>query len=125
MVNISFKKFPNCLKLEYFSFFFFFLDEIYGKQIETTRSEENFEKQTSQEEYRPGWYYVPENEKELRLEKLQTEFHNCLEEMNRLPFYSTTLRVRNRKIELERKLGKIEDEIRFFSRSKVFIKIES
>ena len=44
--------------------------------------------------------------------------------MNRLPFFSTTLRVHNRKMELEKKLSEIENEIRFFSKTKVFIKID-
>jgi hypothetical protein len=40
-----------------------------------------------------------------------------------MPVRTDTLKMRNRKIELERNLNKIEEGIKVFSRPKVYVKI--
>ena len=47
-----------------------------------------------------------------------------VDELNRLPMTAETLRVRNRKIEIEKELRKLDTNIRTFSRKKVYVKLE-
>jgi hypothetical protein len=47
-----------------------------------------------------------------------------VDELNRLPMTCETLRVRNRKIAIEKELRKLDEHIIVFSRPKVYIKIE-
>lgn len=51
-------------------------------------------------------------------------FKDFVDELNRLPMTSETLRVRNRKIEIEKELRSLELNIRVFSRPKVYVKLE-
>lgn len=46
-----------------------------------------------------------------------------IKELNKLPMTSETLRVKNRKMEIEKELIKLEDSIRIFSRAKVYVKL--
>jgi len=46
-------------------------------------------------------------------------------ELQSLPIRCDTLRVQNRRSELENKLAEIDDAIRIFSRPKVFVKLSS
>lgn len=50
-------------------------------------------------------------------------FKDFVDELNRLPMTSETLRVRNRKIEIEKELRSLELNIRVFSRPKVYVKL--
>lgn len=40
-----------------------------------------------------------------------------------MPMTSETLKVRSRKMEIEKELTKLEDSIRIFSRAKVYVKL--
>lgn len=51
-------------------------------------------------------------------------FELLIRELNKLPMTSETLRVRQRKMDIEKELIKLEDSIRIFSRAKVYVKIE-
>lgn len=51
-------------------------------------------------------------------------FKILVDELNRLPMTCETLRVRNRKIEIEKELRSLEINIRVFSRPKVYVKLE-
>lgn len=51
-------------------------------------------------------------------------FKVLVDELNRLPMTAETLRVRNRKIEIEKELRKLDTNIRTFSRKKVYVKLE-
>ena len=51
------------------------------------------------------------------------DYADSLQELNMMPVRSDTLRMRNRKMELEEQLNKIEHGIRKFSRPKVYVKI--
>ncbi|CAG9800832.1 unnamed protein product [Chironomus riparius] len=69
--------------------------------------------------------HVPLSEDE-RLESLRIakkRFKELVDELNRLPMTCETLRVRNRKIEIEKELRSLEINIRVFSRSKVYVKL--
>jgi hypothetical protein len=46
-------------------------------------------------------------------------------ELNSLPVSCDTLRIKQRKIELENKLKEIENALKVFSRPKVLVKIDS
>ena len=48
-----------------------------------------------------------------------------VQQLNMLPVSMDTLKVRNRKIELEKELNKLEEGIKVFSRPKVFVKIDA
>ncbi|PSN58150.1 hypothetical protein C0J52_01040 [Blattella germanica] len=50
-------------------------------------------------------------------------YADLVQELNMLPVRTDTLRMRNRKMELEKQLNKIEHGIKVFSRPKVFVKI--
>lgn len=55
---------------------------------------------------------------------LITEYQDLINDLNRLPMTSQTLRVRNRQIEIERELRQLDETIQIFSRSKVYVRIE-
>lgn len=50
-------------------------------------------------------------------------FKELIDELNRLPMTCETLRVRNRKIQIEKELRTIEINIRVFSKPKVYVKL--
>lgn len=50
-------------------------------------------------------------------------FAELVNELNKMPVKTDTLRMRNRKMELEKQLAKLEEGIKVFSRPKVFVKI--
>lgn len=50
-------------------------------------------------------------------------FAELVSELNKMPVKTDTLRMRNRKMELEKQLTKLEEGIKVFSRPKVFVKI--
>lgn len=51
-------------------------------------------------------------------------FKELVDDLNRLPMTCETLRVRNRKIEIEKELRSLETNIRVFSRTKVYVKLD-
>lgn len=50
------------------------------------------------------------------------EFQKLVDELNRMPFTSQTLRQRNRKIEIEKSLDELEKTIQIFSKPKIYVK---
>lgn len=54
---------------------------------------------------------------------LFTGFAELVSELNKMPVKTDTLRMRSRKMELEKQLAKLEEGIKVFSRPKVFVKI--
>lgn len=52
------------------------------------------------------------------------EYQDLINELNRMPMTSRTLRVRNRQIAIERELNQLDDTIQIFSRPKVYVKNE-
>lgn len=52
-----------------------------------------------------------------------TGYAELVTELNLLPVRSDTLKIRNRKIEIENQLKKLDEGIKVFTRPKVFVKI--
>ncbi|KAI8439075.1 hypothetical protein MSG28_012940 [Choristoneura fumiferana] len=71
----------------------------------------------------PGHVTLPDNERKETLRMLRNSFAELVSELNKMPVKTDTLRMRNRKIELEKQLSKLEEGIKVFSRPKVFVKI--
>lgn len=71
----------------------------------------------------PGHVALPDNERKETLRMLRNSFAELVSELNKLPVKTDTLRMRNRKMELEKQLAKLEEGIKVFSRPKVFVKI--
>lgn len=55
---------------------------------------------------------------------LIVDYEGLVNELNKLPIRSDTLRSQRRKMELEQELKKLEEGIKVFSRPKVFIKMD-
>jgi Calmodulin-binding len=53
-----------------------------------------------------------------------SDFKKLVDELNKMPMTAQTIKLRNRKMEIERELNRLEDSIRIFSRTKVYVKIE-
>lgn len=51
-------------------------------------------------------------------------YQDLINDLNRLPMTSQTLRVRNRQIEIEKELRQLDDTLQIFSRSKVYVRID-
>ncbi|XP_047521893.1 enkurin domain-containing protein 1-like isoform X1 [Pieris napi] len=71
----------------------------------------------------PGHVTLPDNERKETLRMLRNSFAELVSELNKMPVKTDTLRMRNRKMELEKQLAKLEEGIKVFSRPKVFVKI--
>lgn len=71
----------------------------------------------------PGHVALPDTERKETLRMLRNSFAELVSELNKLPVKTDTLRMRNRKMELEKQLAKLEEGIKVFSRPKVFVKI--
>ncbi|XP_021925231.1 uncharacterized protein LOC110832485 isoform X3 [Zootermopsis nevadensis] len=70
-----------------------------------------------------GHVPLPDSERKETLIMLRKSYTDLIQELNMMPVRMDTLRIRNRKIELEKQLNKIEEGIKVFSRPKVFVKI--
>lgn len=57
-------------------------------------------------------------------EKFFPGFKMLVDDLNHLPMTAETLRVRNRKISIEKELRELEKNIRIFSRTKVYVKLD-
>lgn len=56
--------------------------------------------------------------------QLFTDHKEMIEEYNSLPVSKDTLRIRQKKEDIERKLIKVEEGIRILSKAKVFVRTE-
>ncbi|XP_063386819.1 enkurin domain-containing protein 1-like [Cydia fagiglandana] len=70
-----------------------------------------------------GHVALPDQERKETLRMLRNSFAELVSELNKMPVKTDTLRMRNRKMELEKQLAKLEEGIKVFSRPKVFVKI--
>lgn len=71
----------------------------------------------------PGHVTLPDNERKETLRMLRNSFAELVNDLNKLPVKTDTLKMRNKKMELEKQLAKLEEGIKVFSRPKVFVKI--
>ncbi|XP_063243425.1 uncharacterized protein LOC134542811 [Bacillus rossius redtenbacheri] len=71
----------------------------------------------------PGHVLLPEEERKQTLAMINRDYARMVQELNMMPVRTDTLRTRQRKIELEQKLTKLEEASKVFSRPKVFVKV--
>lgn len=73
----------------------------------------------------PGHTALSEEERLDTLSIAHKKQQDLIDELNRMPMSSRTLRVRNRQIEIEKELNKLDDIVKIFSRLKVYVKNEN
>lgn len=73
----------------------------------------------------PGHTVLSEEERLDTLNIAHKKQQDLIDELNRMPMASRTLRVRNRQIEIEKELNKLDDIVKIFSRLKVYVKTEN
>uniref|UniRef100_A0A8C5MXN9 Enkurin domain-containing protein n=2 Tax=Leptobrachium leishanense TaxID=445787 RepID=A0A8C5MXN9_9ANUR len=73
----------------------------------------------------PGHTMMPEAKRQETLRNIKQSQDQLLKELLSLPVRADTLSIQNRRTELEKKLSEIEEALKIFSRSKVFIKTDS
>ncbi|NWI85367.1 ENKD1 protein, partial [Pitta sordida] len=73
----------------------------------------------------PGHTMMPEDQRLETLSNLKQSQEQLIKDLILLPLRGDSLRIQNRRVELERKLSQIEEAIKIFSRPKVFIKLDS
>ncbi|XP_027703528.1 enkurin domain-containing protein 1 [Vombatus ursinus] len=73
----------------------------------------------------PGHTMMPESQRLDTLNSLLQSQRELLRELVLLPSRADSLRAQNHKAELEKKLSQVEEALKIFSRSKVFIKMDS
>ncbi|NXF02894.1 ENKD1 protein, partial [Smithornis capensis] len=73
----------------------------------------------------PGHTMMPEEQRLETLSNLKQSQEQLIKDLILLPMRGDSLRMQNRRVELERKLSQIEEAIKIFSRPKVFIKLDS
>ncbi|XP_074647840.1 enkurin domain-containing protein 1-like isoform X1 [Tubulanus polymorphus] len=71
-----------------------------------------------------GHKVMDEKERVESLELLRKNQEALITQLNMLPITSDTMRVKNKRLDLEAKLSELEEAIRIFSRPKVFVKID-
>lgn len=73
----------------------------------------------------PGHTVLSEEERLDTLNIAHKKQQDLIDELNRMPMASRTLRVRNRQIEIEKELNNLDDIVKIFSRLKVYVKTEN
>lgn len=71
----------------------------------------------------PGHYLLTDKERMEALHMAEKKYEALIKELNQLPITAQTIRVRSRKIEIEKDLASLEGTIRVFSRNKVFVNV--
>ncbi|XP_066588760.1 uncharacterized protein [Prorops nasuta] len=71
-----------------------------------------------------GHIALPETERKETLIVLKKNYQDYVTELNKMPIRSDTLRVQQKRIEIEKQLNKLEEAIKVFTRPKVYIKID-
>uniref|UniRef100_A0A8D0G764 Enkurin domain containing 1 n=1 Tax=Sphenodon punctatus TaxID=8508 RepID=A0A8D0G764_SPHPU len=73
----------------------------------------------------PGHTIMPESERLETLSNLKQSQEQLLRDLLLLPVRTDTLSIQRRRAELERKLSHVEEALKIFSRTKVFVKLDS
>ncbi|XP_034120194.1 uncharacterized protein LOC117578677 [Drosophila guanche] len=68
-----------------------------------------------------GHILLPEQERVDHLHSAQKRYDGLISELNHLPMTAQTLRVRNRKSEIDKELAVVDEKIRVYSKPKVYI----
>lgn len=72
-----------------------------------------------------GHVPLPDNERKETLRMLKKNYQDYVNELNKLPIKTDTLRAQRKKIEIEKQLNKLEEGIKVFSRPKVYVKVDA
>ncbi|XP_064614193.1 enkurin domain-containing protein 1-like [Liolophura sinensis] len=72
----------------------------------------------------PGHKVLPEEERKQTLALLKQNENELLRQLRALPLCMDTVRVRNKRLELEGKLAEVEEAVKIFARPKVFVKVD-
>jgi hypothetical protein len=84
-------------------------------------SEEADKKRKESADAPVGKVKLTDSERLVALHKMKDEYKNICDEMSRFPIRSDTLRVRQRRIELEKDLVRLEDGINKYEKEKVYV----
>lgn len=71
-----------------------------------------------------GHVVMPDHERRETLDLILKNYNDLITELNRIPVRTDTLKMQQRKREIEKQLDKLEEGIRVFSRSKVYVKLD-
>ncbi|XP_055855073.1 uncharacterized protein LOC129918506 [Episyrphus balteatus] len=96
------------------------------KYLERQKREKEEQKQKELQRDRNcpfGYEPLTEEERIKALNIAQKKFQDLVGELNRMPMTTETLRIRGRKVEIERELVDLENDIRIFSKPKVYVKM--
>lgn len=94
------------------------------KKEPNSREEEILKKNVFDPHCPPGHIPLPDGERKKTLHMLRVSHAELVREMNLLPVRTDTLRIRQKKMQLESQLNKIEEGIKVFNKSRVYVKIE-
>jgi len=72
----------------------------------------------------PGFKQLSDDERNKGLGQCRREYEMLIGELNRIPIRMDTIRVRNHKVDLEKRLNKLEETMKIFSRPNVWIKVD-
>ena len=73
----------------------------------------------------PGHVSMPDAERRETLDLILKKYNDLISELNKMPVRTDTLKMKQRKIEIEKQLDKLEEGIRVFSRSKVYVRLNA
>ncbi|XP_022228938.2 uncharacterized protein LOC111078527 [Drosophila obscura] len=68
-----------------------------------------------------GHFLLPEQDRVGHLHSAQKRYDGLISELNHMPMTAQTLRVRNRKAEIDKELTIVDEEIRVYSKPKVYL----
>uniref|UniRef100_A0A1I8NL34 Enkurin domain-containing protein n=1 Tax=Musca domestica TaxID=7370 RepID=A0A1I8NL34_MUSDO len=89
---------------------------------EKREKEEERQREISRDPNCPlGHYAISEAERLAALNAAEKKMESLIQELNRMPMTTETLRIRRRKVEIEKELSQIELDIRTFSKPKVYV----
>ncbi|XP_012287600.1 uncharacterized protein LOC105703643 isoform X2 [Orussus abietinus] len=72
-----------------------------------------------------GHIPLPDNERKETLRMLKKNYQEFVNELNKMPIKTDTLKSQRRKMEIEKQLNKLEEGIKVFSRPKVYVKVNA
>ncbi|KAH8271506.1 hypothetical protein KR018_002199 [Drosophila ironensis] len=72
-----------------------------------------------------GHVVLSDQERLSYLTGAQKRYEQLVYELNHMPMTAQTLRVRNRKAEIDRELASVEEEIRVYSKAKVYVRAQN
>lgn len=72
-----------------------------------------------------GHVAMPDCERRDTLDMILKNYNDFINKLNKIPVRTDTLKMKQKKIEIEKQLDKLEEGIRIFSRSKVYVKLDA